>query len=294
MFNRGLASVVEAYENGKVHYQRYHKLWAGVFLGAAYHDTAFSLGQPPYDPRVGTALNFIPSNPTGHQSVYFPPIGENEERYLAEIEFRTRQDVGSAVSPATAIFFDLLGYYPLISGDSDSEQYMINTSSLTRYTDGEGVQMCIVSQIASSTFNNEVDITYTNQNNEVKTTRTALYVVPSGHVCSGISTASSFGPPWIKLQNGDRGVKNVISVKHVSSPGGYHVIYLAKPLCMMNNLGGTLPNNYAMHKRKNIGLEDGFKMPRIYDGANISCMTRQTSGSGMSFSYFADFTFIWG
>lgn len=47
--------------------------------------------------------------------------------------------------PMTLTLMDYLMYYPLIDEGTTDEQFMINTTPLTRYTDGAGVQIMAVS-----------------------------------------------------------------------------------------------------------------------------------------------------
>jgi cyclophilin family peptidyl-prolyl cis-trans isomerase len=130
------------------------------------------------------------------------------------------------------ILMDYLMYYPLVDEGTTDEQFMDNTNTLTRYTDGEGVQVMAVS-VAGRTGGQSFFINYTNQDgvagriskNVIENTSAALgVVVTSATATNGNSCI------FIPLQDGDTGVRSIESVTMLGTDVGLFSLVLVKPL----------------------------------------------------------------
>ena len=82
-------------------------------------DPTFSSGQPPYDARVGVPLQFTPCVAQKNDAIWFPGIPVGMERRLSSFTIWTAQATYNG--PISLYAFDLVGYYPLIDGDSTDE-----------------------------------------------------------------------------------------------------------------------------------------------------------------------------
>lgn len=287
--SNGMASAISAFNDGKVWTQRFLKNASSSFA-TGWIDAAYSSGQPAYDARVGTALEFTPVVAVRNDAIYFPSISADQQRYLAEITFRASQ--GGSTSMENAIIFDLLGYYPLIDGDSADSQEMDNTSSLPRYSTGLGVQMCLVNHVAPQISAGNITINFTDVDDISRSiTVTVPLVGVIGTVVSGTDTSgTSMGSPFVPLGAGCKGVKSVQSVIFNTPPGGAYCLYLVKPLVELSAFAGASDNNLA--KQIQFLPQNGFNMPRIYDGAALSWLHYHT-GTATTTSWFGNFKFIW-
>ena len=283
---RSLSDVNAAYAEGRFHQQRYFK--NASTNSTSWTDQSFASGQPGYDARVGTANVFTPVVATKNDAIWFPDIPAGQERYLERVEMRTSRGTSSGLSQQ---IFDLLGYYPLIDGDSTDLMEMDNTATLPRYTDGKGVVAVIVSYIAPSVQAGLADIVYTDDTDQIRTVRVNLFntTATGGVVVSGsINTMSgSACAIHIPLPRG-AGIKNIQSIQYVTPPGGLHCIYLIKPLCTIAG------NETNIAVEKSFLTEKGFMMPRIYDGAAINVFSRQAGVTSAGATMFGMFNFIWG
>lgn len=286
---RGMASVVEAFTSGQVWTQRFLKN-AGSTFQTGWMDAAYSSGQPAYDARVGSAGEFTPIIATKNDAIYFPSITATQQRYLAEITMRDLIS-NATTPPENVIVFDLLGYYPLLDGDSADEQLMTNDSTLPRYTDGKGVQLCLVNHVAPQIQAGNITIDFTDANNVARSITVSTPLVGTiGMVVSGSDTTQSIGSPFVPLGAGAVGVKSVQRIIFNTPPGGAYCLYLVKPLIDLSGYSGA--GNSSLAKQSINLKQNGFHMPRIYDGAALSWLHYRT-GTNSTSSWFGYFKFIW-
>jgi hypothetical protein len=280
-----LGDFARAVDGGRVHIQRILKN-AGTAHALQWADPTFASGQPAYDARVGTSGEFTPSIAQKNDAVYFPPIPSTMERRLTHATLWSNQATFNG--PGSVFLFDLLGYYPLIDGDSTDTQTMDNTQPVPRYSDGKGVQIVIVNHIAPAVQDGIAIIEYVDEDDAVKTVTTRIGNIGQNLVCSGQDpTVTTSGPVQINL-GGNKGVKRINSITYTTPPGGLHCFYLIKPLTSIV-LGD---NQLAMEK--DFVSHNALHAPRIYDGAWLSFFDRIGSGTARAVNWYGHFTFMWG
>jgi hypothetical protein len=281
---RSLGDYAKAVDAGQVHIQRFLKN-AGTAHALTWADPTFSSGQPAYDARIGSAGKFTQSIAQRNDSIFFPGIDASMERRLTHVTMWSNQATFNG--PGSVFLFDLLGYYPLIDGDSTDTQTMDNTDALPRYADGKGVQIVIINHIAPAVQTGVAIIEYVDEDDAVKTVTTQIGNQGQNLVCSGQSnTTVTSGPVQINLA-GNKGVKRINSITYTTPPGGLHCFYLIKPLTSLvlgDNLLAT-EKDYVSH--------NGLHAPRIYDGAWLSFFDRIGTGTARSVNWFGHFTFMW-
>lgn len=295
---RSHADVIAAYDAGRFHQQRFIK--TGQSGVAAYdgrwQDWAFQAGQPAYDARIGTSNNFTPVVAVRNDAIYFPDIPAGMERKLHKIMMRPQ---ASQASQATMDFmlYDLVGYYPLIDGDSTDPQDMNNTLTLPRYTDGEGLRLVMFNHVAPGTQAGRMLLEYTNSANE---DRTLDVLVPNNNInsiCSGVDTVGTASLTNIALPINGTGIKRVNRVTYTVPPGGLHCLYVIKPLAQFQHYHDALMQADTTGAKAaleiDFALKDGWRMPVIKDGAHLAFFFR-VNGGGRSNTFFGDAHFIWG
>ena len=148
---------------------------------------------------------------------------------------------GGSVSNANLsvlLLVDLLVAAANISANSTSAQ-TVNTSALTRYTDGKGVMMIMCVTTALGTTASNVTISYTNQGGTSGRSTGAVAMTTS-------AAANRLQPsvgisPFIPLQSGDYGVQSVQTVTFSAAMGaGVLDIYLFKSLAILPTIGASL------------------------------------------------------
>lgn len=282
-----LAALNAAYNEGRWHMQRVHKN-AGTSHSVQWSDTTFASGQPAYDAHVGVPLAFSPCVAQKNDAVWFPGVSSNQQRYLHTATLWTSQSTYSG--PGSVVLFDLLGYYPLIDGNSTDEQYFDNTLTLPRYADGEGVLLVMVNHVAPAIVAGIASLEYVDSSGATRTHTVGVPLNGQNMVCSSTnSTASTHtGPIGMSLANGTRGVRAVNRITYSVAPGGLHALYMIKVL------GTMLCGDNLLTTEKDFFIHNGFAMPRIYDGAWLGWFDMIGVGTARTTSWHGNFTFVWG
>ena len=283
---RSLSDVNAAHDDGRWHVQRVLKN-AGV-SHINWADATFASGQPAYDARVGVAGRFTPCVAQGNDAVFFPPVPFGMERKLVAIDARVAQSAYRG--PVSLYLFDLVGYYPMIDGDSTDEQLMDNTLPLPRYTGGEGVHAVIVNHIAPAQQSGVAVLNYTDSKGVDRTATIGVANNGVGLVCSGVrpSASADMGPVSLSLASGTSGIRKINSITYSTPPSGLHAIYLIKPFATM-----TLGDNGVVGE-KQFFIQNGTSMPLIPDGAWLSWFDRIAGSTATTTTFFGQFTFAWG
>ena len=284
--NRGIADVIDAFEEGRTHTQRFVKN-AGTAHALQWADCSFASGQPGYDARVGVPAAFTPAIAARNDAIYFPPIQAGQERYLMGGTFWANQATFNG--EGSLVLFDLLGYYPLVDGDSTDEQVFDNMLTLPRYASGESVGIVIVNHIAPAIQAGIVTVNFTDESNVDRSVTVTVPLVGQNLVCSGQDAVSNnTSTITIPLSGAARGVKRINSIMFGTAPGGLFCFYLVKILATANFAGDNL-----VATEKCFCTQNGMAMPRIYDGAWINWFDRIGTGTSRTVSWYGDLTFFW-
>jgi len=183
--------------------------------------------------------------------------------------------------PMTMILLDYIMFYAFVDEGSTDEQFMTNSITLPRYTDGKGVQVMAVS-VAGRTGGQTFRFTYTNSDGVAG--RVSQTVIQNTATAIGTIVTSAIVPvlqscgPFIGLQSGDSGVRSVDSVQMISGPDvGLFTLVLVKPLITSQLLEQTAPTEENLLIEKN-------SLPVIQDDAYINWIALPSGSlSGVSF-----------
>lgn len=284
---RTLSDLNSAYDEGRWHQQRILKN-TSVSHSSQWIDVTFASGQPAYDPRIGVSGKFTPCVATGNDAVWFPSIPESQHRHLVGITARLSQS--TYIGPASLVVFDLIGYYPLIDGDSTDEQLFDNSIELPRYKDGETVALVVINHVAPAINAGVAIIKYIDSKDQEKTATVSIANNGVGTVCSGTSSSASsdVGPVTVSLANGTSGIKKILSVQYSVPPGGLHCFYLVRVLTTL------VTGDNAVACEKDMYVANATMLPRIFDGAWIGMFERLPPGTARTTTLFGHLTFAWG
>jgi hypothetical protein len=281
-----LGDFATAFESGRWHLQRFLKN-AGTAHQTQWADPTFASGQPAYDARVGTAATFTPCVAQKNDAIYFPGISAGMERRLTSVAMWTNQATYNG--PGSVVIYDLLGYYPLIDGDSADTQACDNTASIPRYTDGDGVQLVIVNHVAPGVQDGVAVINYVDRFDQPQTVTTRIRNQGQNLVSSSsdATTAGAVGSLFVALKSG--GIKSITDITYTTTPGGLHCFYLVRPLATVV-LGDNL-----LFTEKEFLQNNGLLAPRIYDGAWLGFFDMiANGGTARAVTWYGNFVFAWG
>lgn len=195
------------------------------------------------------------------------------------------------VNTATSFMFaDLLMYYPFIDTDSLDTQELVQTTTLPRYTTGEGVQMMLVA-LAPYVAGGSITVNYTNSEGVAGRSTGLVALNSAGSIANLMTSGSTTGGagPFLPLKSGDRGVRSVESVTCSAPNAGLAALVLVKPLATTQLADASLQSC----AEKDHLLEGGMLMPRIEDGAYLSLLA-QTGASIATQQIMGTITTVWG
>lgn len=257
-------------------------------LGAAanWADGSVGAGIPRYNAYVGVQGEFTPFTGSGNFGLYTGPEPANgEDKLIVDAQISC---VTATMVPAYYMLCDYLGHYALIDCDSTDQQDLDNTSSLTRYATGEGVQLmavCTVPQTNTAT----ATVSYTNSAGT--SGRTATFYINAANIgtinCAAQATAGAGRrTPFVPLADNDAGVRSVESVTFNSSAGGFISLVLVKPLMQQ------VMREVSTVSEKTPYIHDA-RAPKVLSGACLNHIFT-SGGSAVSSIVRGHVTFAWG
>ena len=246
-----------------------------------WFDLSMSAGMPAPQYYAATPLSATPMSYTSDKGIF---AGYASNRYLRKT---TAMCVTATGLPMDMILCDYLMYYPFIDEGTTDPQDLDNSQSLTRYTDGKGVQVMAVSQ-GSRTGGQSFYFTYTNQDGvsgRTSQTVTENTASANGHLVSHNTAAVGNTTPFIGLQEGDTGVRSIQSVTMLGVDVGLFALVLVKPLAQTTIREITAPTEQDYLLEKSI-------CPEIQDNAYLNWLCLP-NGSLSGSAIIGDLKVIW-
>lgn len=287
---------INAYDNGRTHTQRFIKTGAGQAGDTKWQDWAYQAGQPGYDARIGPVGALTPVVAAKNDAIYFPPIAAGMQRMLHKLTLTPKANNASQAT-IDFVLYDLVGYYPLIDGDSVDPQDLDNTLPLPRYADGKGLQLVMVNHVSPGVANGQMTLEYTDSTGTDQTVTRGVPLNGLNFVCSPARNAAvaDVGPLTVSLLG--EGIRRVNRITYLTPPGGLHCLYLIKPMAQFQHYHDALLQADTTGSKAAIEVDfaakDGWRMPVVQDGAHLSFFYR-AKGGGRTVTFFGDATFVWG
>lgn len=268
---------IDSYRKGQTTYSFWRKQPFQVTISRVWFDMALAPGNPPpiyyaSTPLVGTQLSKTLDGGINHGHTVNP-----SSKYISRFLVMSSSATGL---PMPFILCDYLFYYPFIDQSTNDVQNLDNSASLSRYTDGKGVQVMVVNTNANVGNLPTFQMTYTNSTGVSRTSPVATLqsTTVSGAIPVSQTGATATAIPFMPLASGDSGVRSIQSVQMVSGTDvGLMCFVLVKPLLTGVVLEQTAP--FEVNTQDNIS-----SMPEISDSAclNILCLP-SGSLSGVGF-----------
>lgn len=197
----------------------------------------------------------------------------------------TAQSATAGVVPARLILCDFLLYYPYIDLGASGRQTFINSISLPRYADGQGVYMFLASTTNyAGTGTVWVDYVDANGISNQTLALTLLSTNLQGVVMHSSGTNPSRGP-FMQIGNA-RGVRYPVGIEFSTLSSGLAALVLARPIAeiKIREINCPVEVNFLL---------DRNELPRIYDGAHLNFLI-SPNGSMSGVTIMGDLNAIWG
>ena len=264
----------------------------GAYVAGAWYDLSILSGSPVANTYTGTALTSqVPTETTGWGIYHGGNVSLDTKHLLKAVAVSNT----ATASPGTLLLVDTLLYYPGISSTSASLQTLTNSSSLSRYTTGQGNRMYLVHTVASGTNTPTVAMSYTRQNTGGTDTGRALGATTAFVASVGIGrfphsgTAANNRGPFLPLQSGDTGVQSVQSVT-VTTPHattGTMCLVICQPLVEIPLTTANVPVIVDF-------LSAVPSLPQIQDGACLNLLYQPAGAAANGSIISGSLEFVWG
>lgn len=252
--------LIDAELEGRVRQYVWRKTPSQASTAGIWFDTSMSPGNPPAQYYIGGILTSTVLARSTDGGLQHGANVTPETKYLRSVTAMTST---ATALPMPLILCDYLMCYPFVDMSLTDQQDMTNSASLTRYTDGEGVQVMAIltnagvgGQSFYFTYTNSDGVSGRTSQTVTMNTATAIGTV----ITSSVSTVNRSGNPFIGLQDGDSGVRSIESVTMLGADVGLFALVLVKPL-----LWTAVNENTAPYEKD--ALLVGGDIPRIYDDA---------------------------
>lgn len=256
-----MQELVDAENNGQTNFASFRKSPSGVNSSGSWYDWSMFAGNPSPQYYASTPLISVAMSQSSDGGLRHGRNVSPQSKFLRSISVTS----GSVLPVMPAVICDYLLYYPFCPEDSFDVIELDNSQAITRYTDGDGVQIMLVS-VSGRTGGTTMRLTYTNQDGvagRVTQTVTMQNLALNGAIANSASTNQGFIVP---LQQGDTGVRSVESYQFLTGPDiGLFTIVLIKPLATFYLREGGCPTE------KDFLLESKC-MPKIEDDAYLNIL----------------------
>lgn len=250
-----------------------------------WFDLSMSPGNPPAQYYIGSILTstiLAMSTDGGLQH------GANVSPSTKYLRSFTAMTSTATALPLALVLGDYLMCYPFVDMSVTDPQVMINSTPLTRYSDGKGVQVMAIltnagigGQFFSFTYTNSDGVPGRVSQDVRINGQTAIGTVAT----SSASLVNQSGNPFIGLQSGDDGVRSIESITMQGADVGLFTLVLVKPL-----LWTSINETTAPYEKD--ALLIGGELPRIYDDAFLG-MVSLPRGAMNATALVGDLKVVW-
>jgi hypothetical protein len=293
----GFANVrdlVDAEAAGRAKIVSFRKVPAVVTVAGTWYDYSMAPGTPPPQYYAAAPLNatvLSRSNDGGIQhGGDVGPLSKFMRSMLLVC-------VTAGGVPQRFMVLDYLMFYPFVDMGTADPQVMTATSSptnpaeLTRYVDGEGVQMMAVLVAPHGLVGDTFVVTYTNQDGvpgrvtPAHTMTTAVAV--NGTILTTATSGAGRTGPFLCLAAGDTGVRSIESVQCAAGIDvGLFTLVLVKPLANISLRGIDAPSEVDWF------VSGGGILPAVADDAYLNLISHP-AGSLSAAALTGIASFVW-
>lgn len=260
---RRVADIAESDIEGRSTIYTWRKSPSQVTTAGIWFDLSMSPGNPVPQYYANTPLAAVVLRQSVDGGMAHGGNVSPSQKILREVMAMTTTATGL---PMPMILMDYLLFYPFIDEGTIDEQPLTNTASLTRYTDGDGVQIMAVS-VAGRTGGQTFSVKYCNQDgveDRVTSTVRQNTAAANGSIVTTATASNGAAGPFIPLQAGDTGVRYIQSVTMNGPDVGLFTLVLVKPLLQMQIRGIDAPVEVDPFLMK------GTSLPVIQDDAYLN------------------------
>jgi hypothetical protein len=184
--------------------------------------------------------------------------------------------------PMPIVICDYIMFYPFIDEGTTDEQFLTNSITLPRWSDGLGVRIMAIS-LGSRTGGQSFVVNYTNSNGvagRLTTVCTQNSVSVNGNIVTSLNNGLGTSGPFLPLQSGDLGVRSIESVTMLGADVGLFALVLVKPLMTTQAVNVDAPVETETYIHRSV-------LPEVKDDAyiNFICLPQGSLSAVPIFGY---------
>lgn len=274
----------DAYDIGAVKYSTWRKIPTQVTAAGSWFDLSMSPGNPVPNYYASAPLVAAAMSQSNNGGIFHGGAVSPMQKHLAKL---TAMTVVAGAVPLPMMLCDYVLYYPFVDEGTTDYQPMDNTVTLPRHVSGVGVQIMAV-VVGAQAGGAEFQVTYTNSDGVAG--RVTPFVRCTAQAVNGtiISTQSALlnsAGPFLPLQNGDTGVRQIDGFQMSAEDVGLVTLVLIKPIASVSMREITAPAevDYAINFPS---------LPKVADDAYLNFIC-YPAGSLLSANILGDATFVW-
>lgn len=274
---------------------------AAAHVAGNCYDFALTTGVPMATTYPGTALNAVAPDESLGWGIYH---GGNVTPDAKQVLNAMGLAVGTTSAPGIMLLVDVALYYPGVNLLITTAQTMVNSTTLTRYTNGKGLRPFIVVTALSGTpsgtpvMDVSAGFNYRDQDdNDAVFTGMALNFTTGAAGIPPITKIVHCGPqanlpgPFLPLNAGDTGIKRVNSFKLSTAYGGATTltacIVLCKPIMAIPLVAVGTPSERSFFAPSPLGTV-------IPDGACLTWLYFPGAATAANSTFFGNLDLGWG
>jgi hypothetical protein len=258
---RNVAAYVDAYDAGKVKLSTWRKSPSQGTAQGSWFDLSMSPGNP--NPNYYASSPSVAATLNGGEGIFHGGAVSPSKKHIKSLTVLTTTVTGL---PMPMILLDYLLYYPFLDMGTNDDQPLVNSTTLPRYANGEGVQVMAVMTNPQVSGGAEFNFDYINQDGVAKTSgivRCAA-ITAIGSLINTTRASAGSSSPFIPLADGDTGVRSIETLRMTSgSDVGLICLVLVKPLATTIIRGIDAPNEVDY-------LTCYPSLPVVQDGAYLN------------------------
>lgn len=270
---RNYADIVDAYDKGRFHQYEIRKV-SGSMPTARWFDLSYSGGLPL--PNYYASAPLVMEEMEGNKGIFKGSVGG--QKYVHKMALYC----GSESYQLQLL--DYVAYVPFVDLDSTDIQDIEWNTPLPRFEDGAGLRVMAVCQGTGGAVTN-LTMTYINQDGIKQSATTQLEATQGAGaiITTGQSTTSSV---WMRLAQGDSGIRKIISVTNSVSTGAICALVIVKPIC-----------NITLAEKNTFGevdyiIEKGY-LPKVHDDAYLNLIAFNSHTANITPVIHGYIQFIW-
>lgn len=226
---RSYKEVLNAYDEGRTHSYHFRKV-SGTLPVRGWFDLSYSGGLPLANYYASNPLEFTPMEDS--KGMYTGSKGG--QKYVHKVAIHAQGyavSLNDSMGNTKFLLLDYIAYAPFVDFDTTEEQEFV-TIDLPRYEDGKGVMAMVVNQ-GTGIANVNMTMTYINQDgNESVATSTLVTTGNAGAIMSSGDGTANVDGCFLRLAQGDYGIRKVLKVQMNTTVGAIGAIVLVKPILM--------------------------------------------------------------